>query len=690
MKNMRSSSKNSSKKVQSKFVITSNQQKQLISEMKKKFKDSSRFKIGIKQLLALWDKQDGDFNTLKEFCLTYFLDDKKDLLVLQNKLEEVFEKLAGHFIEVHSSFSKWKDLEIGPFTPFDQLLSNYNPFKHSSDDFYEIKLPFVILLNFKQYSFKYITENYKNFDREKWLEIKLTEGYQGRIPAEISHKQFLAYNEADTYINQLNIYMNKLIDNEGTHLYTEEKRLISHWGLRDEIKSLYADYADTNLAAGIGPDPTKRETSIKKQELIFKVMENIIKGTTPIQVINSQDHTWNPYETPSKKSSKYKLEGERRYQYWLNIFKTTAEVDKYYLNEKTHIDRRFNLNRKIPEKKIEKIFLSLLSSPALAKTAELMKKKLARPLRPYDVWYTGFKRSIKQEDLNKLVQEQFADLNIFNEKIPLILQKIGFTEEKAKYLASFIRAEPSRSAGHARGAGMRGEKALLRVRSDAGKLNYESFNTSMHELGHTVEQTISMNLIDNTLLEGVPNTAFTEAIAFLFQGMDQFVLGAKNSNDNNNDNDHNYHEREAYLIIDSYFNTCEIASMALVDMYSWRYLYKTKNVTAKNLKDFVIKTANELWKKYWAPYFGESDSAILAIYSHMIDAGLYLPDYPIGHIINYQIKKYFKHNDLATNLERICKLGSIYPDPWMEAAIGQTISADELIADTLSAFNNLL
>ena len=137
---------NNSKKSSTTKTVSTDQR--LILEMKKKFKDTARIKIGIKQVLSLWNKKDGDFETLKEFCLTYFIDNKDEIKALRDKLEEVFEKLSGHYTEVSSSFSKWKDLEIGALTPVDQLLSTYNPFKHVSDDFYEVKLPFVILLNF--------------------------------------------------------------------------------------------------------------------------------------------------------------------------------------------------------------------------------------------------------------------------------------------------------------------------------------------------------------------------------------------------------------------------------------------------------------------------------------------------------------------------------------------------------------
>jgi len=36
---------------------------------------------------------------------------------------------------------------------------------------------------------------------------------------------------------------------------------------------------------------------------------------------------------------------------------------------------------------------------------------------------------------------------------------------------------------------------------------------------------ISLNMIDHTCLNGVPNTAFTEAIAFVFQAHDLDLLG---------------------------------------------------------------------------------------------------------------------------------------------------------------------
>ena len=56
-------------------------------------------------------------------------------------------------------------------------------------------------------------------------------------------------------------------------------------------------------------------------------------------------------------------------------------------------------------------------------------------------------------------------------------------------------------------------------------MDYKGFNIAVHEMGHNVEQTISLNDIDHYMLQGVPNTAFTEALAFVFQARDLELLG---------------------------------------------------------------------------------------------------------------------------------------------------------------------
>lgn len=58
-------------------------------------------------------------------------------------------------------------------------------------------------------------------------------------------------------------------------------------------------------------------------------------------------------------------------------------------------------------------------------------------------------------------------------------------------------------------------------------MDYKGYNIAVHEFGHNVEQTITMNNVDSYMLNGVPNTSFTEAVAFLFQKRDLELLGLK-------------------------------------------------------------------------------------------------------------------------------------------------------------------
>ena len=74
---------------------------------------------------------------------------------------------------------------------------------------------------------------------------------------------------------------------------------------------------------------------------------------------------------------------------------------------------------------------------------------------------------------------------------------------------------------------------------------------------------------------------------------------------------------------------------------------------ADELKTEVIKMAKEIWNTYYAPVFGTKDEPILAIYSHMIDAPLYLSAYPLGHLIQFQLEEYLKGKNIGTEVQRI-------------------------------------
>jgi oligoendopeptidase F len=228
---------------------------------------------------------------------------------------------------------------------------------------------------------------------------------------------------------------------------------------------------------------------------------------------------------------------------------------------------------------------------------------------------------------------------------------------------------------------MRWDKAHLRTRVPKGGMDYKGFNTAMHELGHTVEQVFTLNDIDYYSLEGVPNTAFTEAFAFVFQERDLAVLGIDLPETEVNTNP--LHEL---------WQTAEIAGVSLLDMRIWRWLYAHPDSDAEALKAAVIDMAKEIWNAYFATLYGVKDSPILAIYSHILYCGMYIPDYAIGHIIANQINAFLEDKNLAVEMERMCKLGRLAPQIWMQQALGSPISPAPMIrkaAETIAKIKDV-
>ncbi len=111
----------------------------------------------------------------------------------------------------------------------------------------------------------------------------------------------------------------------------------------------------------------------------------------------------------------------------------------------------------------------------------------------------------------------------------------------------------------------------------------------------------------------------------------------------------------------------------------WHWMYDNPDATPEQLKKAVIQIAKDVWNEYYAHIFGQKDVFLLGIYSHMISNGLYLPDYSLGHLIMFQIEQFMKGKNLGTEMERMCKLGSITPDAWMKQAVGSPVSAEPLI-----------
>ena len=625
--------------------------------------EQPRIETGTAQVARLWRREDGDGAAYEEFCSSNFFTGP-ELDTLFERFEDKLEQLRGHFNTLQLALRHEMDEDTGELHPADSQFASFSPGAHLTEDLFNSKLAFMVLLNFPIHTLEQCLAQGVSWNRDEWARTRLAQGFAHRVPAEVNQEIVKAYGAADSYIYSYNIHMDHVAGDDGKPAFREGLRLISHWGLRDELRALY-----TNPAA-----------NLPAQQLIHTIMQRIIAQEIPQCVINSKDALWNPVaNTVDGKTAQ--AEPDTRYARMLGIFKAHRLEDKYYPLAPTHMDRRFNLEREIPEKEVTAMLEAVLLSPAGKKTAGLIEKRLGRKLQPFDIWYDGFKArgTMNEGELDKKVAEKYPALEAFQKDIPNILKKLGFDAATANFLAERIEVDPARGAGHAWGPGMRGEKAHLRTRGAKDGMDYQGFNVAMHELGHCVEQVFSTYKVDSQLLKSVPNTAFTEGFAFVFQARDLEVLGLGKPDK----------QSELLKTLDTFWSTREIAAVALVDMQVWNWLYKHPRATPAQLKKAVITIARSVWNKYNEPVFGVSDSPLLGIYSHMINSGLYLPDYPLGYIIAFQVEDYFKAHSLAQDMERMCITGSVTPAEWMRQAVGGPMSAHPLLDAALKAEETL-
>jgi hypothetical protein len=312
----------------------------------------------------------------------------------------------------------------------------------------------------------------------------------------------------------------------------------------------------------------------------------------------------------------------------------------------------------------------------------MIENRLGRPLEPFDIWYNGFlpRSKYTEAHLDEIVRGKYPTLEAFRADLPNILRKFGFSDDRARFLQMHVDVEPARGSGHAMGGAMRGQKARLRTRFTPQGLDYKGFNIAMHELGHNIEQVFSVNLVDYTLLAGVPNTAFTEGFAMLLQGHDLEVLELAEPDP----------QADALKTLNDYWATAEIAGVGLVDIGVWHWMYEHPDATPAELKAATLEIAKQVWNRFYAPVFGKRDVTLLAVYSHLINNVLYLPDYPIGHIIAYQIEEQMKKvGVIGPEFERMAKFGNVAPDLWMQNATGEPVSAQPLLRATERALEKI-
>lgn len=625
---------------------------------------------GVRSAAKFWTAEDGTEEEFRTFCLENYVGDSVMRHKLFCRIDRQIESFRGHNDMVYVDFMFPLHVVGDTLLNVDNMFAAYDPMAHFTDDMFETKIAFVTLLNFPIYSLEEKNELGKNWSREQWAYARIADWFTARVPAKLGAAFVKCNSEAGTYIESYDIKMGCLRTNEGEQIFPDGMSLISHWNLRDELKSQYSDSS---------------AVAREKQEMIYQVMLRIIEQTIPAKVINCDQYLWNPYTNKVTDLKGNKVDNERemdvRYQHLLNQFHACKALDMYSPAHPTAIARAFDRDMEVSDKEIEKMFTAYLSSKEAGQVIELIKERLGRDLRPYDIWYDGFKtRSmVNVNELNTKTKKLYPTNEAFHKDMSNILVKLGFDKQKAAFIQSQVEVDASRSAGHAWTSQAKFEKSRLRTRIQADGFDYLGYNIACHEFGHNVEQTISIQDVDYYSMARIPSTAFTEALAFVFQKRDLQLLGYKSTDPN----------IEALNTIDIFWNGYEMMGVSLLDLYTWRWMYENPECTAEQLREQVVKTAKELWNKYYAPHFGVKDSPILAVYSHMISYPLYLANYAYGNLVEAELEEYFKGKVVGPEICRIYKAGRLTPNLWMQNATGADVTVDALLKQTSEALKQL-
>ena len=629
---------------------------------------------GVDQVASLWRRSDGD---LAAFVTAQFAATPAARDALFTRLEERFEEIDGLMLELGRSLRWHADVDTGPMQPVDELLSTVDPSAHVVDDLFASKVAFVVLLNFPLSTLADRLRDAPGWSRRQWAEDRLTGRFDARVPGAEAAAASAVEAAADAYIAGYNLWMHHVLSDDGQRHFPSGKRLISHWNLRDELKANYAD-ADALI----------------KQRTIVKVMERIVTQTIPAAVIDNPRLDWNPFTnavvaapantveadapagttaTPSTTA-----EADVRFQHVLDRLRAERAIDRFAPTAPSHLARAF-AGAEMPEARVRALIESILASPNVALAAAEIERRLGRALGPQDLWYEFGSGGEPEATLDALTRKRYPTAAAFKNDLPTILTKLGWAPAHAKVIAAHIAVDPSRGAGHAMEAAWRHDVPHLRTRVEKGGMDYKGYNIAVHELGHNVEQYLSLYEVDHTLLRGVPNTAFTEALAFLFQARDLALLGRPSTGA----------AAEQSRVLDHFWNTWEIAGSSLVELDVWTWLYAHPDATAAELREATVRIARATWDRYYAPVLGGAgDTALLGIYSHTIASPLYLFNYVLGHVIAFQLEEHLAGKPpkvFAAEFARAARQGRLLPDTWMQGATGAPVSAEPMLAATARA-----
>jgi hypothetical protein len=286
---------------------------------------------------------------------------------------------------------------------------------------------------------------------------------------------------------------------------------------------------------------------------------------------------------------------------------------------------------------------SLCDSRTVARTAALIRRRLGRPLEPFDLWYPGFEPAARRD---ALAQRLWPDAAAYRADRPRLLTALGFPADQATGLWSDCSGHPAPGPAPGR---LEGSEAFRALRAD----------------GDWIAQRLALRGAASPLLAGVPNRACAAALARSYRGLLLTRLDPAGAGPR---------------ALAALWNGYRDAGQALVELAAWRWLYEHPEADAGQLRQALPALAGEVWNRHFAALLGQKDCPLLAADPRLSSADLTLADAPLGRMMAAQLQaRIGQSGDPAGELARMAALGRLTPDLWMRRAAGTPLGPEALL-----------
>lgn len=612
---------------------------------------------GVRACARVWDFRREGPKAFAAFCARHYVSPGPAKEALLRRLDELRGVISGNMMMIAKATRAGLDIADYPFTPAEEIFGAFTASSHLEEDYRRFHIAQLVQLNFGTDARDLPTT------RIGWVARRLADWGREVIPARLKAEASRIHATVDAFVTGYNLYLDQIDFGDPAITFPAGTRLIAHWGLRDHMMELYHE-----------------PHGLKKQRAILDLMQRVVDGAIPAELLDKPETRWDLRRgtlTTHHHTRRARGHGPLRWAHFRRLFRALRKMDPYtrYGNM---IDTKFLEDRELPEARVRKILTDILSADVAPRVGDYLVRRFGRPLEPFDMYYRNFSEDgVGKPSAATDVAARYPDTAALQRAIPGILVQLGFAADLAEWIGTKIRVDNGRSAGHAWSPGAPADLQLLRVRVPEGGMNEREFSTFMHELGHCVEGVLSSYRMDFRSLWGVPNSACTEAFAFTFQDRANQVLGCAQAT------------APEVVNLQRYWEAFEIAGPALVEIDFFHWLYAHPDASPLQMQRAIRAIADRTWARYHARIFGKNGYGLLAVYSHILWCDLYLADYPLGYVCAYQIRGHLRDKNLGEEMPRICAAGQVYPDVWMQQAVGSPIDAAPLLTDTAEALRLL-